>query len=129
MNPQFSLLTITFGLLTGGVWFFSLTVLPLWKKRKGLNKEQRLTLYCLRALIVAVILQTAYALILNIRMFMNEQAMAENYTPEVIAIGVSLCALGSGLLLIQRKHKNREYGGKFFIAVGLFTLITNFLIS
>ena len=129
MNPQFSLLTITFGLLTGGVWFFSLTVLPLWKKHKGLNKEQRLTLYCLRAMIVAVILQTAYTLTLIPRAFMNEQALAENYTPAVIAVGVSLCALGSGMLLVQQKRENPEYGGKFFITVGLFTLVTNFLIS
>lgn len=129
MNPQLALLTITIGLLTGSLWFFLLTFPPLWKKRKGLNKEQRIRVYCVRAMVAAVILQTSYALTLIPRAFMNEQAMAENYTPAVIAVGISLCALGSGMLLVQWKRENPEYGGKFFIAVGLFTLVTNFLIS
>ena len=128
MNPQLALLTITIGLLAGSLWFFLLTFPPLWKKRKSLNKEQRIRVYCVRAMVAAVILQTSYVLTLIPRMFMNEQAMAENYTPVVIATGVVSCLLGSGMLLVQ-KRENREYGGKFFIAVGLFTLVTNFLIS
>ena len=129
MNPQILLIFIVAGLLVGQLWHSLLTSPSLWRKRKGLNKEQRARLYFLRAWVIMLALGMAHLLGRSLVSAASEPVSAEYCALLVTVMGAASCVLGSCLLLAQRKRETPEYSGRFFITVGLFALITNFLIS
>lgn len=129
MNTQILLIFIVVGLLVGQLWYFLLTSPSLWRKRKGLTKEQRTRLYFLRAWSLMLVLSMARLLSGSLVSAASEPVSAEYCTLLVTVMGAASCVLGSCLLLVQRKRETPEYSGRFFIAVGLFALVTNFLIS
>ena len=78
---------------------------------------------------VIVSLIVAYLLGALLEGATDKQALAYNYTLLITGMGVVPCLLGSWMLLVQRERKTPEYDGRSFIAIGLFALVTNFLIS
>lgn len=129
MNTQYLLLCVISGLYVSQTWHSLLASPSLWRKRKGLNEEQRARLYFFRAMAIIVSLSTAYLLGALLERATDEQVLASDYTLLITGMGVVPCLLGSWMLLAQRKRETHEYDGRSFIAIGLFTLVTNFLIS
>lgn len=129
MNPQFLLMCIINGLFVSFIWHSLLTSPSLWRKRKGLNEEQRARLYFFRAMAVIVSLIVAYLLGALLEGAMDEQVLTSDYTLLITGMGVVPCLLGSWMLLVQRERETPEYDGRSFIAIGLFALVMNFLIS
>jgi undecaprenyl pyrophosphate phosphatase UppP len=129
MNPQYFLLCVISGLYVSQIWHFLLTSPSLWRKRKGLDEEQRARLYFFRAMAIIVSLIMAYLLGTLLEGTADEQVMAYDYTLLITGMGVVPCLLGSWTLLVQRKRETPEYDGLSAIAIGLFTLVMNFLIS
>ena len=129
MNPQYLLLCVISGLYVSQTWHFLLTSPSLWRKRKNLSKEQRARLYFFRAMAIIVSLSTAYLLGALLDGATDEQALAYDYTLLITGMGIVPCLLGSWMLLAQRKRETPEYDGRSFIAIGLFALVVNFLIS
>lgn len=129
MNAQYLLLCVISGLYVSQTWHFLLTSPSLWRKRKNLSKEQRARLYFFRAMAVIVSLIVAYLLGALLEGATDKQALAYNYTLLITGMGVVPCLLGSWMLLVQRERETPEYDGRSFIAVGLFALVMNFLIS
>lgn len=129
MNTQYLLLCVISGLYVGQIWHFLLTSPSLWRKRKNLSEEQRARLYFFRAMAIIVSLVMAYMLGTLLEGAADEQALAYDYTLLITGMGVVPCLLGSWMLLVQRERETPEYDGRSFIAIGLFALVTNFLIS
>lgn len=129
MNTQYLLLCVISGLYVSQTWHSLLTSPSLWRKRKGLNEEQRARLYFFRAMAIIVSLSTAYMLGALLDGATDEQSLAYDYTLLITGMGVVSCLLGSWMLLVQRERENPEYDGRSLIAIGLFTLVMNFLIS
>lgn len=129
MNPQYLLLCVISGLYVSQTWHFLLTSPSLWRKRKNLSKEQHARLYFFRAMVIIVSLSAAYMLGALLERATDKQVAAYDYTLLITGMGVVPCLLGSWMLLVQRERENPEYNGRSLIAVGLFTLVTNFLIS
>ena len=129
MNTQYLLLCVISGLYVSQIWHFLLTAPSLWRKRKGLDEEQRARLYFFRAMAIIVSLIVAYMLGALLEGATDKQVAAYDYTLLITGMGVVPCLLGSWMLLVQRERKTPEYTGLSTIAIGLFTLITNFLIS
>ena len=129
MNPQYFLLCVISGLYVSQTWQFLLTAPSLWRKRKNLSKEQRARLYFFRAMAVIVSLSTAYMLGALLDGATDEQSLAYDYTLLITGMGVVPCLLGSWMLLVQRERETPEYNGRSLIAVGLFALVMNFVIS
>lgn len=129
MNTQYILLCVISGLYVSQIWHFLLASPSLWRKRKGLDEEQRARLYFFRAMAIIVSLVMAYMLGTLLEGAADEQALAYDYTLLITGMGVVPCLLGSWMLLAQRKRETPEYDGRSFIAIGLFALVTNFLIS
>lgn len=129
MNPQFLLMCIIGGLFVSFIWHSLLASPSLWRKRKNLSEEQRARLYFWRAMAIIVSLVMAYLLGTLLEVATDEQALAYDYTLLITGMGVVQCLLGFWTLLVQRKRETPEYDGRFFIAIGLFALVTNFLIS
>ena len=129
MNAQYLLLCVISGLYVSQIWHFLLTSRSLWRKRKGLDEEQRARLYFFRALAIIVSLVMAYLLGALLEGATDEQVLSYDYTLLITGMGVVPCLLGSWMLLVQRERETPEYDGRSFIAIGLFTLVMNFLIS
>lgn len=129
MNTQYLLLCVISGLYVSQIWYFLLGSPSLWRKRKGLGEEQRTRLYFFRAMAIIVSLVMAYLLGTLLEGATDEQVLAYDYTLLITGMGVVPCLLGSWMLLAQRKRETPEYDGRFFIAIGLFALVTNFLVS
>lgn len=129
MNPQYFLLCVISGLYVSQIWHSLLTSPSLWRKRKGLDEEQRARLYFFRAMAIIASLVMAYLLGTLLEGATDEQALAYDYTLLITGMGVVPCLLGSWTLLVQRKREPPEYDGLSAIAIGLFTLVMNFLIS
>ncbi len=129
MNTQYLLLCVISGLYVSQIWHSLLTSPSLWRKRKGLNEEQRARLYFFRAMAIIVSLSTAYMLGALLDGATDEQSLAYDYTLLITGMGVVPCLLGSWMLLVQRERENPEYNGRSLIAVGLFALVMNFVIS
>lgn len=129
MNTQYLLLCVISGLYVSQIWHSLLTSPSLWRKRKGLDEEQRARLHFFRAMAIIVSLVMAYLLGTLLDGATDEQALAYDYTLLIAGEGIVSCLLGSSMLLVQRNRENPEYDGRWLIAIGLFTLITNFLIS
>lgn len=131
MNSQIALLNITFGMLVCLVWHPLLASPSLWRKRKNLSEEQRARLYFTRALAIIAVLGLAHMLSVVTLGWSSahELLSAKSYTLLITAAGIYSCIVGSWMLLIQRKRETPEYDGRSFIAIGLFILVTNFLIS
>lgn len=129
MNPQYFLLCVISGLYVSQIWHFLLMSPSLWRKRKGLDEEQRARLYFFRAMAIIASLIMAYLLGTLLEGATDEQALAYDYTLLITGMGVVPCLLGSWTLLVQRKRETPEYDGRSSIAIGLFTLVMNFLIS
>lgn len=129
MNPQYLLLCVISGLYVSQIWHSLLTSPSLWRKRKGLNEEQRARLYFFRAMAIIVSLSTAYMLGALLEGATDEQVLTSDYTLLITGMGVVPCLLGSWMLLVQRERETPEYNGRSLIAVGLFALVMNFLIS
>lgn len=129
MNPQYFLLCVISGLYVSQIWHFLLTSPSLWRKSKGLDEEQRARLYFFRAMAIIASLVMAYLLGTLLEGATDEQALAYDYTLLITGMGVVPCLLGSWTLLVQRKRETPEYDGRSSIAIGLFTLVMNFLIS
>ena len=62
MNTQHLLLCVISGLYVSQIWHSLLTSPSLWRKRKGLDEEQRARLYFFRAMAIIVSLIMAYLL-------------------------------------------------------------------
>lgn len=129
MNTQYLLLCVISGLYVSQIWHFLLMSPSLWRKRKGLDEEQRTRLYFFRAMAIIASLVMAYLLGTLLEGATDEQALAYDYTLLITGMGVVPCLLGSWTLLVQRKRETPEYDGRSSIAIGLFTLVMNFLIS
>lgn len=129
MNTQYLLLCVISGLYVSQTWHFLLTSPSLWRKRKGLSEEQRARLYFFRAMASIVSLVMTYLLGTLLEGATDEQVLAYDYTLLITGMGVVPCLLGSWMLLAQRKRETPEYEGRSFIAIGLFALAMNFLIS
>lgn len=129
MNTQYLLLCVISGLYVSQIWHSLLTSPSLWRKRKGLDEEQSARLYFFRAMAIIVSLIMAYLLGTLLDGATDEQALAYDYTLLITGMGVVPCLLGSWMLLAQRKRETPEYDGRSFIAIGLFALVANFLIS
>lgn len=78
---------------------------------------------------IIVSLSTAYSLGALLEGATDEQVLASDYTLLITGMGVVPCLLGSWMLLVQRERETPKYDGRSLIAIGLFTLIMNFLIS
>ena len=129
MNPQYLLLCVISGLYVSQTWHFLLTSPSLWRKRKNLSKEQHARLCFFRAMAIIVSLSTAYLLGALLEGATDEQVLTSDYTLLIAGMGVVPCLLGSWMLLVQRERETHEYDGRSFIAIGLFALVMNFLIS
>lgn len=129
MNTQYLLLCVISGLYVSQIWHSLLTSPSLWRKRKGLNEEQLARLYFFRAMAIIVSLSTAYMLGALLDGATDEQSLAYDYTLLITGMGVVPCLLGSWMLLVQRERETPEYNGRSLIAVGLFALVMNFVIS
>lgn len=129
MNAQYLLLCVISGLYVSQTWYFLLTSPYLWRKRKNLSKEQHARLYFFRAMAIIVSLSVAYSLGALLEMATDEQVLASDYTLLITGMGVVPCLLGSWMLLVQRERETSKYDGRSLIAIGLFTLVMNFLIS
>lgn len=129
MNPQLLLICIIDGLFVSFIWHSLLASPSLWRKRKNLSEEQRARLYFWRVMAIIATLIMGYLLGTPLEGATDKQALAYDYTLLIAGEGIVSCLLGSWLLLVQRKRENPEYDGRWLIAIGLFTLITNFLIS
>lgn len=129
MNTQYLLLCVISGLYVSQIWHFLLASPSLWRKRKGLDEEQRARLYFFRAMAIIVSLVMAYLLGSLLEGATDEQVLAYDYTLLITGMGVVPCLLGSWMLLAQRKRETPEYDGRPFIVIGLLTLVMNFLIS
>lgn len=129
MNPQYLLLCVISGLYVSQTWHFLLTSPSLWRKRKNLSKEQHARLCFFRAMAIIVSLSTAYLLGALLEGATDEQVLTSDYTLLITGMGVVPCLLGSWMLLVQRERETHEYDGRSFIAIGLFALVMNFLIS
>ena len=129
MNPQYFLLCVISGLYVSQIWHSLLTSPSLWRKRKGLDEEQSARLYFFRAMAIIVSLIMAYLLGTLLEGATDEHVLAYDYTLLITGMGVVPCLLGSWMLLVQRERETLEYDGRSFIAIGLFTLVMNFLIS
>lgn len=130
MNPQFLLMCIIEGLFASFIWHSLLTSPSLWRKRKNLSEEQRARLYFWRAMAIIAVLIMGYLLGAPLGgAATDEKTLTYDYTLLIAGEGIVSCLLGSWMLLVQRERETPEYDGLFLIAVGLFTLVTNFFIS
>jgi hypothetical protein len=129
MNAQYLLLCVISGLYVSQTWHLLLTPPSLWRKRKNLSKEQHAILYFFRAMAIIVSLSAAYSLGALLERGTDEQVLASDYTLLITGMGVVPCLLGSWMLLVQRERETPKYDGRSLIAIGLFTLVMNFLIS
>lgn len=129
MNTQYLLLCVISGLYVSQIWYFLLASPSLWRKRKGLDEEQRTRLYFFRVMAIIVSLVMAYMLGTLLEGATDEQVAAYDYTLLITGMSVVPCLLGSWTLLVQRKRETPEYDGRILIAIGLFALVMNFLIS
>lgn len=129
MNTQYFLLCVISGLYVSQIWHSLLTSPSLWRKRRGLDEEQRARLHFFRAMAIIVSLVMAYLLGTLLEGATDKQALAYDYTLLITGMGVVPCLLGSWMLLVQRERETPEYDGRILIAIGLFTLVMNFLIS
>ena len=129
MNTQYFLLCVISGLYVSQIWHSLLTAPSLWRKRKALDEEQRARLHFFRAMAIIVSLVMAYLLGTLLEGATDKQALAYDYTLLITGMGVVPCLLGSWMLLVQRERETPEYDGRILIAIGLFTLVMNFLIS
>ena len=78
---------------------------------------------------IIVSLSAAYSLGALLERGTDEQVLASDYTLLITGMGVVPCLLGSWMLLVQRERETPKYDGRSLIAIGLFTLVMNFLIS
>lgn len=130
MNPLFLLMCIIDGLFVSFIWHSLLASPSLWRKRKNLSEEQRARLYFWRAMAIIAALIMGYLLSTPLGgVATDEKTLTYDYTLLIAEEGIVSCLLGSSMLLVQRKRENPEYDGRWLIAIGLFTLITSFLIS
>ncbi len=129
MNPQFLLMCIIDGLFVSFIWHSLLASPSLWRKRKNLSEEQRARLYFWRAMAIIAALIMGYLLSTPLDGATDEQSLAYDYTLLIAGEGIVSCLLGSWMLLVQRNRENPEYDGRWLIAVGLFALVMNFVIS